>query len=307
MNRKTKYITGIVLSVLVICALTIPAFALTESDVQSQVSASGKEGGAGNLFVWFLCAVAFLKISQKIDSFMQGLGINVGHTGGSMLAEVMLAARGIAAARGFAGRGGGNVSRGGNNSCSGESNSFLQGGLAGVVNRSFYNGAYRNATGSGNGGIGGMAFRASMTKGGDIANNVISRVATGSPGTGNVMSGNMAADALMSYMGFTALGDDAAGVPSFSHVEIGGGHITGTEISEDEPAGRSFAMYCTEQYTEPNRAYTTVTTVDGVQWYKQYAQDVVEKTPYQNPDGGISYRESLIRRLPDPPRRKDKI
>lgn len=79
MNQKTKYTTGIVLSVLVICALTIPAFALTESDVQSQVSASGKEGVAGNLFVWFLCAVAFLKISQKIDSFMQGLGINVGH------------------------------------------------------------------------------------------------------------------------------------------------------------------------------------------------------------------------------------
>lgn len=58
-ESKTKYITGIVLSVLVICALTFPAFALTESDVQSQVSASGKEGVAGNLFVWFLCAVAF--------------------------------------------------------------------------------------------------------------------------------------------------------------------------------------------------------------------------------------------------------
>ena len=104
MNQKTKYITGIVLFVLVICALTIPAFALTESDVQSQVSASGKEGVAGNLFIWFLCAVAFLKISQKIDSFMQGLGINVGHTGGSMLAEAMLAARSIAVARGVAGQ-----------------------------------------------------------------------------------------------------------------------------------------------------------------------------------------------------------
>ena len=133
------------LSVLVICALTIPAFALTESDVQSQVSASGKEGVAGNLFIWFLCAVAFLKISQKIDSFMQGLGINVGHTGGSMLAEAMLAARSIAAARGVAGRGrGGNAGRGGSaggSSGSGDSNTFLQGGLAGVVNRSFYNGA----------------------------------------------------------------------------------------------------------------------------------------------------------------------
>ena len=142
MNQKTKYITGIVLSVLVICALTIPAFALTELDVQSQVSASGKEGVAGNLFVWFLCAVAFLKISQKIDSFMQGLGINVGHTGGSMLAEVMLSARSIAAARGVAGRGrGGNAGRGGSTGGSGgDSNTFLQGGLAGVVNRSFYTG-----------------------------------------------------------------------------------------------------------------------------------------------------------------------
>ena len=140
MNRKTKYITGFVLSVLVICALMIPAFALTESDVQSQVSASGKEGVAENLFVWFLCAVAFLKISQKIDSFMQGLGINVGHTGGSMLAEVMLAARSIAAARGVAGRGrGGNAGRSGSTDGSGgDSNTFLQGGLAGVVNRSFY-------------------------------------------------------------------------------------------------------------------------------------------------------------------------
>ena len=216
MNRKTKYITGVVLSVLVICALTIPAFALTESDVQSQVSASGKEGVAGNLFVWFLCAVAFLKISQKIDSFMQGLGINVGHTGGSMLAEAMLAARSIAAARGVAGRGrGSNAGCGGSTGGGGDSNTFLQGGLAGVVNRSFYNGAYKSATGTGSGGVGGMAFRASMTKGGDVANNVISRIATGRSGAGDVMSGNMAADALMSYMGYTALGEGAAEIPSF--------------------------------------------------------------------------------------------
>ena len=42
MNQKMKYITGIVLSALVICALTIPAFALTESDVQSQVPVKGR-------------------------------------------------------------------------------------------------------------------------------------------------------------------------------------------------------------------------------------------------------------------------
>lgn len=39
-------------------------------------------GDRDNLFVWFLCAIAFLKVSQKIDSFMAGLGISVGHIGG---------------------------------------------------------------------------------------------------------------------------------------------------------------------------------------------------------------------------------
>ncbi len=251
----------------------------------------------------------FLKISQKIDSFMQGLGINVGHTGGSMLAEAMLAARSIAAARGVAGRGrGGNAGRAGSTSGSGgDSNTFLQGGLAGVANRSFYNGAYRNATGTDSGGVGGMAFRASMTKGGDIANNVISRIChrrCGIWGCHVRQYGGGRSHVL--YGGYTALGEGAADIPNFSNVEIGGGHITGTETSEEEPDGRAFAMYSTEQYMEPKREYTTVTTVDGAKWYRQYAQDVVEKKPYQNPDGGISYRESLIRRLPDPPRRKDK-
>ncbi len=41
-----------------------------------------KEAVAGNVLIWFLCAVSFLKISQKIDSFMASLGVNVGqHTG----------------------------------------------------------------------------------------------------------------------------------------------------------------------------------------------------------------------------------
>ena len=65
------------------CLFCQPAFAaISESDVQSQVDAVGKEAVSGNVLIWFLCAVAFLKISQKIDSFMASLGVNVGHTGG---------------------------------------------------------------------------------------------------------------------------------------------------------------------------------------------------------------------------------
>lgn len=58
----------------------VTVFAITEAEVE----AVGKETASGNVFIWFLCAIAFLKISQKIDSFMSSLGINVGHTGGGL-------------------------------------------------------------------------------------------------------------------------------------------------------------------------------------------------------------------------------
>lgn len=59
--------------------LAVPAFALEESDVEAAVSSSSREAVTGNVLVWFLCAVGFLKVSQKIDSFMASIGVNVGH------------------------------------------------------------------------------------------------------------------------------------------------------------------------------------------------------------------------------------
>lgn len=85
-------------------ALTVPAFALEESDVEAAVSSSGREAVTGNVLVWFLCAVGFLKVSQKIDSFMASIGVNVGHTGGSMLGEAMVAFKGVSLAAGMAGK-----------------------------------------------------------------------------------------------------------------------------------------------------------------------------------------------------------
>ena len=94
--KKTKQIlTALFLAVLVISVLCVPAFALTESEVEAQIASSSKEAVTGNVLLWFLCAVAFLKVSQKIDSFMATLGVNVGRTGGSMLAEAMIAMRAV--------------------------------------------------------------------------------------------------------------------------------------------------------------------------------------------------------------------
>ena len=76
MKRKHKILIILLAVSVTISLTTVPAFALTESEVQDQVNAIGKESVTGNLFVWFLCAIAFLKVSQKIDSFMSSLGIN---------------------------------------------------------------------------------------------------------------------------------------------------------------------------------------------------------------------------------------
>src|SRR5699024_6965592 len=129
MKKRNKILLMLAVMLVMVCMFSVPAFAMTESEVQAQVDAHGKEAVTGNVFIWFLCAIAFLKVSQKIDSFMSSLGINVGHTGGSMLGEALIAARGIASARNFAG-GGGHGGNGGGSS--GGGTAFMRGGLAGV-------------------------------------------------------------------------------------------------------------------------------------------------------------------------------
>jgi len=86
-----------IISILLIFVLCITAFAVTEDEVKSAVDTSSKESVSGNLLVWFLCAIAFLKVSQKIDSFMSSLGITVGKTGSSMMSEMVIAMKGVGA------------------------------------------------------------------------------------------------------------------------------------------------------------------------------------------------------------------
>lgn len=304
MKRRYKILIMLTVLVVMVSLTTVPAFALTESEVQDQVNAIGKEGVTGNVFVWFLCAIAFLKVSQKIDSFMSSLGINVGHTGGSMLAEAMIAMRGASIAKSFMGRGGGGGGSGGG---SGGGNTFMKGGLSGVVSRKVTNNAIQNANGSKSGGLGGMAFNSSLGKGGGFANSIIGRIATGNIASTGSISGDGAADSLMSYMGYTALGPDAEDVPSFSNVDIGGGHIFATETNGEHPEGIAMGMYHTDQYMAPEGEYTTVTTADGATWYKQYATDTVERTPYKAENGSVAYNENIVKKLPKAPQRKDRV
>lgn len=175
-------------------------------------------GDGGNLFIWFLCAIAFLKVSQKIDSFMASLGISVGHTGGSMLGEAMIAARALG---GFK-KGGADIMGGGKAggaSPVGGAGAFA-GGLAGMVSRKAASGMASNLTkeGSGSeggffGGLGQKMYESSVGEKGGFASKVIGGVATGNAAKDGVISGERAVEAFNAYMGPTG------GIPAAAAVE----------------------------------------------------------------------------------------
>ena len=289
-------------TVLLFSILSVNVFAVTEAEVEAQVAAQGKDKVSGNIFIWFLCAIAFLKVSQKVDSFMSALGINVGHTGGSMLGELMIAMRGIQIASGGAfghSRSGGG---GGSSSGSGSDASFLSGGLAGAVGRTTERHAASSVTNQQSHTISQKLYNSSVQKGGDFANTVIGAVAKGSIKEQGSITGDRAAEAMTSYFGYAG----QTNAPQFSDMEIGGGRIIGKE-SIGGGAPTEFAMYNADQYMKPEGAFTLETAKDGSKWYKQTPQDIVEKTPYMDGNNEIQYKEDIVQKLPQIPRRKDRV
>lgn len=551
--RKRFFLNCLLILTLVI-VMSTNAFAISESDVESAVSASGKEAVSGNVLVWFLCAIAFLKVSQKIDSFLSSLGLNVGHTGGSMLSEAMIAMRAINTATSAVGSALGSRSHHASAPASGKSGvgsaasaGFFSGGLVGMASRKIASDAVRTATAEKNivqpqqaeatvsrthassdthsgsqtaseqqrqntsqldqnqqtvssrvvnseqreksqqalhesqhsmdasqlhqdtqtaqeqqfhaalhtedqqashlafqseqgefvGSVvqsdefeasseearteqsqvmqsalqqeqigvtqreqaqytqqetqsstfgqvesqsrqhtaqsdkqffsvrnglskttiaertvqaqespgrflhsrtmsaapasapvseapaarsapipsaptqfhsfGGTLFAKSLYQGGAFANDVIGTVAKGDYRTTGSITGETATRSLLSYMGFTALGEHAPNIPRYQDVEIGGGRITGREFTPEHPGGIDFCMYHADQYAKPKGDYSKVYSADDAAWYKQYAEDTVERKPYQAEDGKIAYHEKIVQKLPNPPQRKDRM
>ena len=551
--RKRFFLNCLLILTLVI-VMSTNAFAISESDVESAVSSSGKEAVSGTVLVWFLCAIAFLKVSQKIDSFLSSLGLNVGHTGGSMLSEAMIAMRAINTATSAVGSALGGHSRHGSVPASGKPGGgsaaaagFFSGGLVGMASRKIASDAVRTATTEKNivqpqqaeatvsrthassdthsgsqtaseqqrqntsqldqnqqtvssravnseqreksqqalhesqhsmdasqlhqdtqtaqeqqfhaalhtedqqashlafqseqgefvgtvvqsdefdasseearteqsqvmqsalqqeqigvtqreqaqhtqqetqsstfgqvesqsrqhtvqsdkqffsvrnglskttiaertvqaqerpgrflhsrtpsaapasapvseapaarpapipsaptqfRSFGGTLFAKSLYQGGAFANDVIGTVAKGDYRTTGSITGETATRSLLSYMGFTALGEHATNIPRYQDVEIGGGRITGREFTPEHPGGIDFCMYHADQYAQPKGDYSKVYSADDAAWYKQYAADTVERKPYQTEDGKIAYHEKIVQKLPNPPQRKDRM
>ena len=147
---------------------------------------------------------------QKIDSFMASLGINVGNTGGNMMAELLIAGRGLAGA--FHGHGVA-ADTAGHPLLEAQplGGSFLSGGLAGAVGRQVQREAVNAATHYSEGpSVGNMLYQSSLKKGGDFATHVISNIAQGNYGQVGSIKGEDAAKAYASYMGIDTSAPDAA-------------------------------------------------------------------------------------------------
>lgn len=98
LHEKNSVYSFTLLTAINLAFLYCPAvavFALIKDETAAAVGAQGKDAVSGNLFLWLLCAIAFLKVVTKLDGILHSLGIGVSRSPGSMLSKVLLAFRGF--------------------------------------------------------------------------------------------------------------------------------------------------------------------------------------------------------------------
>ena len=180
------------------------AFALTEDEAAAAVDAQGKDAVSGNLFLWLLCAIAFLKVATKLDGLLHSLGIGVSRSPGSMLSEALLAFRGFEIGKAFMGLGAAKATASTATAKATPSNTFA-GGLSGMVSRHVQQSTASSISGQSGGigaSLGSAMYHNSLGKDGGFASKVIGSIATGQ--TGGSITGDSAVEAMNSYFAVTS-------------------------------------------------------------------------------------------------------
>ncbi|WP_294829701.1 hypothetical protein [uncultured Gemmiger sp.] len=183
---------------------------MTEDEAAAAVDAQGKDAVSGNLFLWLLCAIAFLKVSTKLDGILHSLGIGVSRSPGSMLSEALLAFRGFEIGKAFMGLGAAKAAAATANAKATPGNTFA-GGLSGMVSRHAQQSTASSISGQSGGigaSLGGTMYHNSLGKDGGFASKVIGSIATGQ--TSGCITGDSAVEALNGYFAGTS---DAEAMP----------------------------------------------------------------------------------------------
>ena len=223
--------------------------------------------GAGNIFLWLFCALAFLKTAQRFDTYLAAMGLSVAQTGGSMGIEMLMAARVLG---GFGGgvRSAGSVFRGSSAVApggAGASAGFAAGFASkfkpnSYVHDAVVDGGTRMGTGGGIGFVG-RAFGGMYARGGGTLNgDSIGSVATGAPGVSGKIAGDIADRSLGNYMPHLS-------GSRLSATEIAGGQINTMAIGSSGQSA-SVELFNTSQFEQPSSPHTLVSGSDGSQWYQ---------------------------------------
>lgn len=220
--------------------------------------------GHGSIFLWFFCALAFLKTAQRFDSYLASIGLNVAQTGSSMGMEMLMAARVLT---GFAGgaSSAGSVFR--NTSAAGTATAT--GFAAGFANRFKPNSYVRDAVVEGGSrmGLGGSVGFVGRAFGGIAARNgatltgdSISSVATRPDSVSGSIGGDIANRSLGNYM-------PQLGRHTLSNTQITGGHIRTTAT---DAAGKTsnVELFNAAQFEAPTAPHSLVNAADGSSWYQ---------------------------------------
>lgn len=222
--------------------------------------------GQGSIFLWFFCALAFLKTAQKFDSYLAAMGLNVAQTGSSMGMEMLMAARAIGGLSGGPRNAGAVFRGGGTATATGAAASSFAAGFASRFKGNSYvrDAVVEGGTHMGMGGsvgfvgraFGGMAAR----NGAVLTSESIASVAARPEAVSGTIGGEIADRSLKNYM-------PQLGGHDLKDTRITGGHIS-TAATNAAGQTSQVELYNTSQYEKPAGPHAVVTAADGTSWYQ---------------------------------------
>ena len=264
--------------------------------------------GQGSIFLWFFCALAFLKTAQRFDSYLASLGLNVAQTGSSM---------GMGGSVGFVGRAFGGMAARNGAVLTGDSIASVasrpenvSGSIAGdIADRSLAN--YMPQ-------LGGYTLSDTQITGGhistsatDAAGNASSvellnaaqydkpdvphSVVTASDGsTWYQMASGEGSGAFYDAPTFTGSADEASAVAS-AFPGIDGGTMLRTVddgVMEATSDSGSSLWYNSAYYDEPDAPHEVVTAANGVDWYAM--QPPAEAPAFEAGEEAAAYNRAMF-------------
>lgn len=264
--------------------------------------------GQGSIFLWFFCALAFLKTAQRFDSYLASLGLNVAQTGSSM---------GMGGSVGFVGRAFGGMAARNGAVLTGDSIASVasrpenvSGSIAGdMADRSLANympqlGGYTlsdtqitgghistSATDAAGNASSVELFNAAQYEKPDVPHSVV----TASDGsTWYQMASGEGSGAFYDAPTFTGSADEASAVAS-AFPGIDGGTMLRTVddgVMEATSDSGSALWYNNAYYDEPDAPHEVVTAANGVDWYAM--QPPAEAPAFEAGEEAAAYNRAMF-------------